>query len=163
MSRSNASRSRDKATELTSIIATPRDQYEKVRWNFGRFITEQSSFNPKADAVVYAAIDFAKAANSLLDWVAKARGVKPASLLPEVRWSDAIRTMANVAKHSESFEDHWPGGSIYVQLVATDGVEVRIFAGPSPRDIEQRLPAWGHKAWWEIWLMRDGQRPVAAR
>lgn len=155
-------RSISSATELTSIIATIEDQYGKVRWNLSRFLDEQYKFRAKANGVVYAAIDFAKAANSLIDWIANARGCKPADVLPRVRWSGAIRTIANVAKHGESWEDYWPGGYVFVQLVASDGNETRIFAGPSPRDIEQHLPAWGNRSWWEIWLVRHGDQTMPA-
>lgn len=162
--RSGPARGSDKATELTSIIATPRDQYAKVRWNFGRYIKEQSNWEPKADGVVFAAIDFAKAVSALIDWLDKEGSIDRSAMMKRVRWLGALRTIANVAKHSSSKHDYWPGGHIFVQLVATDGNEVRIFAGPSPKEIEKHLPAWktAKHSRWEMWLIKEGKPSTAA-
>lgn len=100
---------------------------DKLYWNWDRYHDElERSIDGRSVGI--AALDYAKTAIALKDWVNqtitqrnRSEGARTAKLTDDdIRWQGAIRAIANAAKHGGCDDKAWPGGWTTMGIVAPE-------------------------------------------
>lgn len=118
---------------LTAVVGSPGDMWEKLCWNLDRYNDElQSSRDGKS--VGFAALDYAKTAVALQEWVnvlitqrnRRERTVVSKLDDDDIQWQGAIRAIANATKHGRFSDKDWPGGTTTLGIVAPEELRGRV-------------------------------------
>ena len=112
---------------LTAVVGSPKDLCDKLHWNWERY-HDELDHSTDGRSVGFAALDYAKTAIALHDWVNliitqrnRSDGTEIAKLVDDdIRWQGAIRAVANAAKHGRFDDKAWPGGWATMGIVAPD-------------------------------------------
>ncbi len=108
--------------------------WEKLHWNLERYNDElQSSGDGKS--VGYAALDYAKTAVALQEWVnvlITQQNRRDGTEIPkladnDIRWQGAVRAISNATKHARFTDQYWPGGSTTMGIVAPEELRGRVY------------------------------------
>ena len=124
----------DRSIGLTAVIQKPRDMLDKLHWNWERY-SDELRFSADGKSVGFAALDYAKTAVALQEWVNfliaqqnRRDGTDIAKVDDDdIRWQGAVRTIANATKHARFNDDHWPGGRTTMGIVAPEELRDRVY------------------------------------
>lgn len=170
----------EETRQLTAVVATVNDQLDKLYWNLQQYLKSRNDSFGVGINVGFAALDYAKAASALQDWIATRYGpalsrnlIKPIlgeksadEMIKRISWQHAVRAMANAAKHGTFNDKHWPGGNAQIALIRRSVPEDR-----GDRSASDFLTHWdtalkeleSGQAHWEVELINsNGTRAPAS-
>ena len=158
------------AKVLTAVIENVSDQLDKLYWNLRQYRAVVRASEGIGTSVGFAALDYAKTATALQNWISKRYDRARAQALVQpvlgtksieemghrIRWQNPLRSIANTAKHGTFNDALWPGGLAQIKLHHPGALP---YAGPH-QDQLSMAAHWGKslkaledgEAHWELEL-----------